>query len=164
MKEVILGLIAIAIAGLAGWLHRSRVTPAMTRFINRGMNLTDTWEIKRTDVRDDGIPEKTRWRTVASIRQFGSSIKGTANATSSNGTTSSLVRFKITGVFCNNTLHLLLTDVSRSRGNISCFLLQPVGDGSAMEGHRLYLARRTNSVHSVPCRWERLSTSSDCEA
>ena len=132
-------------------------------FVNHGSkqtNIGGKWQVMHVGEPSDGEVLEAKWAVNVIIEQTASEVSGKANAICTAGTaTGKNVQYLAHGKFVSNILEITFQDEDRSGRNKSSFLLQVVGDGSNLEGYRLFLGRNKNDIRSIQCKWVRNNTS-----
>lgn len=133
-----------------------RFWPALVEHRNRHTTLLGKWRVAHMGSPSDGDSLEILWAVVVTLEQTASEVTGKASASCISGeSTGKIVHYVARGNFASSVLDITFQDADRSGRNRSTFLMQMVGDGSILDGHRLFLGRTKNDIRSVPCKWVR---------
>jgi hypothetical protein len=142
----------------SGFLHFSNSTllPYISRQTNPHIRIEGKWKVRNLGQPTDGDGLQAEWNLLIDIKQNGLSVNGSATAECVKGSSKGkIVDYKASGTFSNNVLDLTLLEKGDSNRNRSVFLLQVVGEGNKLGGHRLFLGRNKNDIRAIPCEWVR---------
>ena len=133
-----------------------RFWPAFLDHKNRHTTLAGRWRVAHSGNPSDGDLLEASWAVEVNLEQMASAVTGMASASCTTGkSTGKMVHYEARGNFASGVLDITFQDSDRSGRNRSTFLMQMVGDGSTLEGHRLFLGRNKNDIRSIPCKWIR---------
>jgi hypothetical protein len=133
-----------------------KVWPALVDHNNRNSRIAGTWRIAHSGCPSDGESLEAAWTVEVSLSQIASKVNGKATANCIEGASKGkIVHYSVRGTYASSILDVTLYDADRVFRNRSTFLLQVVGDGSTLDGHRLFLGRNKNNVRSIPCKWHK---------
>jgi hypothetical protein len=153
----IAGVLARGVGTLGVHFFRTAVLPWISNATYKHIDIShDGWIIKHTDQPGDGETLESEWRMKVRLKQNGQTISGDADAECIKGIKQGTSRrYVVNGKLSNGVAAIQLYAESSSFRSQSSFLLKVVGDGSILEGHRLFLGMNRDLVRTVPCRWSK---------
>lgn len=157
----IFGVLAKGFGSLLVHFFSTTVIPYVSNATYKHINLShDGWIIRHTGKPGDGELLESEWRMTVRLKQLGQKITGDADAECTEGSKKGTRRrYVVNGRLCNGVAAIQLQTESPSLRSQSAFLLKIMGDGSMLEGHRLFLGMNRDTVRSVPCSWHKDETS-----
>ena len=133
-----------------------KLWPHLVDHGSKQTTIVGKWRVAHIGEPSDGDALEAKWSVNVTLSQTASKVTGKANASCiTGGAKGKIIQYVAQGNFASSVLEITFQDEDRSGRNKSTFLLQMVGDGSKLEGHRLFLGRNKNEIRSIPCKWVR---------
>lgn len=159
----ILGFLSRVLGTWFVHFFKKAVVPYIAQSTYKNVSLAGEWRAVHLEQPTDGEKLESEWTVTVTVKQLGQSISGSANATCQKGSAKGKqVHYFLFGKISNGVLDATFHEESFDACNRSAFLLQVVGDGSVLDGHRLFLGRNKNDIRSIPCQWVRGGMASKC--
>jgi hypothetical protein len=123
---------------------------------NNPQSIEGRWKVNHIGDAIDGDELEASWSIEVVLKQAQSHLSGTATARCISGSSAGHnVSYNVRGVFAASIVDVAFQEASLSSRNRSVFLLQPIGDGTLLEGYRTFFGRNKNVIRVIACKWER---------
>ncbi|MCG8093090.1 MAG: hypothetical protein JAZ17_05580 [Candidatus Thiodiazotropha endolucinida] len=153
VETIVLGVVSGVFSSVVMYwltLFVTRVLiPEYRAAIYKGLELNGSWVIEQSDIAADQEGFDVKTKTVVTLSQKGTDLKGSASSTDENQ--DRVTMYDVEGQIRDRFVLLSLYVKDRKRIGYQTFLLEVVADGQVMEGYRTVYGLLMKKVRAVEC-------------